>query len=60
LVKFGSNFELSSLLNDKGIKCPHPKAFIETGLRSDGQWVVADVEMAISSYVDKLIKGQQE
>lgn len=30
--------------------CPHPQAFVEHGLRRDGIWTCADVEMALFSY----------
>jgi hypothetical protein len=35
--------------------CPHPKGFLEQGLRKRGQWTCADVEMALFSYASRLV-----
>ena len=43
----------SRLLNDSGRPCPHPEAFSRNGLRTQGIWVCADVEMALFSYASK-------
>lgn len=34
----------------EGVACPHPEAFIESGLRQPLQWACADVEMALFAY----------
>ena len=40
--------------------CPHPKPFIESGLRSNGKWTCADVGMALFSYAcSSIIFGQK-
>lgn len=36
--------------------CPHPANFVNQGLRLKSVWICADVEMALFSYVSKLIK----
>ena len=36
---------LVSLLNERNIACPHPNGFLEKGLRTNGKWICADVEM---------------
>jgi len=42
-------------LQDQGINCPHPHSFVDKGLRDEGIWYCADVEMALWSYAsDKL------
>lgn len=49
---------LASALNDLGIKCPHPRGFVETGLRNaDNEWLPADVEMALFAYASRRISG---
>lgn len=47
--------KMVSLVNDKGLFCPHPQPFLDTGLRTEGIWIVADVEMAVYSYVMGII-----
>jgi len=37
-------------LTREGVACPHPEAFIESGLREPGRWACADVEMALFAY----------
>ncbi|MDA1348304.1 MAG: hypothetical protein O3A47_05490, partial [Chloroflexi bacterium] len=37
-------------LNSHGKPCPHPAAFVESGLRSKGFWTPADVEIALWTY----------
>jgi len=45
-------------LQDQGIKCPHPPSFVDEGLREEGIWYYADVEMALWSYAsDQLGEG---
>lgn len=34
--------------------CPHPLAFVHSGLRSNNEWACADVEMALFSYVSQI------
>ena len=48
--------KMVSLINDKGVFCPHPQKFLEAELRTEGIWSSADVEMAISAYVTGVIK----
>jgi hypothetical protein len=49
---------LASALNSAGIKCPHPRSFVESGLRSnDNKWLPADVEMALFAYASQRING---
>lgn len=49
---------LATILNNSDIKCPHPKGFTETGLRSrDNKWMPADVEMALFAYASQRIRG---
>ena len=43
----------SDLLNNSGRSCPHPEAFSENGLRTQGIWACADVEMTLFSYASK-------
>ncbi|MDR3543130.1 MAG: hypothetical protein P4L69_19520, partial [Desulfosporosinus sp.] len=45
-----------SLVNAKGIFCPHPRKFLDTGLRTEGIWTSADVDMAIFAYATNLIR----
>lgn len=35
--------------------CPHPSAFVEYGLRKQGVWTCADVEMALFTYASKYV-----
>nr|WP_321497732.1 hypothetical protein [uncultured Methanolobus sp.] len=37
-------------MNENGQKCPHPDKFVDAGLRENGVWFCADVEMALFSY----------
>lgn len=37
-------------LNQRGIRCPHPRQYEECGLRANGIWLPADVETALFSY----------
>lgn len=49
---------LALALNYSGKKCPHPRGFVETGLRSpDNKWLPADVEMALFAYASQRIRG---
>lgn len=43
-------------LNEGGVACPHPAAFAEAGLRTQGLWYCADVEMALWSYASSCLK----
>lgn len=36
--------------------CPHPSAFVNQGLRSNGIWTCADVEMALFTYASTMIQ----
>ena len=42
-------------LNEGGVACPHPPAFAEAGLRTQGLWCCADVEMALWSYASNCL-----
>lgn len=44
---------LASLLNELGIACPHPSGF--QGLRENGKWICADVEMALRAYANDVL-----
>ena len=46
---------MASLLNERNIACPHPNGFIENGLREKGNWICADVEMALRSYTNDIL-----
>jgi hypothetical protein len=35
--------------------CPHPPAFVHSGLRSNNEWACADVEMALFAYASQFI-----
>ncbi len=45
---------LTHYLNDSGTRCPHPDDFITNGLRTQGVWLCADIEMALYSYAKKV------
>lgn len=45
----------AQFLNNSGKLCPHPEGFLINGLRKQGIWVCADVEMALFSYASKQI-----
>jgi hypothetical protein len=38
--------------------CPHPREFVEVGLRSKGKWTCADIEMALFSFASKHIRSK--
>lgn len=46
---------LVSSLNERNIACPHPNEFLEQGLRENGKWTCADVEMALSSHANNIL-----
>ncbi len=48
---------LAHYLNETGVACPHPEAYVECGLRSGGQWYCADVETALFSYATEVVQG---
>jgi hypothetical protein len=48
---------ISQKLNDSSVLCPHPEGFVKAGLRKDGTWQCADVEMALFSYATNCIYG---
>ena len=48
--------KMVSLINEQEIFCPHPQKFLDAGLRTEGIWSSADVEMAIFSYVTDVIR----
>lgn len=49
--KLNSDQELS-------VECPHPQRFVDAGVRCNGIWTCADVEMALFAYASKC--GQHE
>lgn len=46
---------IASKLNSEGQKCPHPKRFVQEGLREKGKWYCADVEMALYAYTHEVL-----
>ena len=50
--KLNSSQELS-------VKCPHPRQFVDAGLRSGGIWTCADIEMALFAYASDVINGNR-
>lgn len=40
----------AQVLNETKIECPHPKQYVQSGLRTNGFWLPADVETALFSY----------
>ena len=36
---------------------PHPEGFVGAGLRSEGIWAAADVEMALFCYASGVVRG---
>jgi hypothetical protein len=44
---------IANSLNTDRIKCPHPKQYIQAGLRRKGTWVPADVETALFAYASR-------
>jgi len=59
LIEYGNWLSIlhyiSDVMNNSGMPCPHPKQFVAEGLREQGQWIAADVEMALFSYASKEI-----
>ncbi|MBN1181512.1 MAG: hypothetical protein JXB49_04435 [Bacteroidales bacterium] len=47
---------ITSKLNNEGEKCPHPKRFVQDGLRENGKWYCADVEMALYAYTHEVLR----
>jgi len=47
---------ISTHLNENCIHCPHPGIFEKSGLRSGGNWLNADVEMALFNYATRTIR----
>ena len=47
--------KMVSLINARGIFCPHPRKFLDAGLRTEGIWISADVEMAIFTYITSVL-----
>ena len=48
--------KMVSLINEQEVFCSHPQKFLDAGLRTEGIWSSADVEMAIFSYVTDVIR----
>lgn len=44
-------------LNREEVCCPHPERFVGAGLRSEGIWAAADVEMALFCYASGVVRG---
>lgn len=40
------------------VPCPHPRIFVEEGLREKGRWACADVEMAIFAYASSFVQAE--
>ena len=40
--------------------CPHPQCFVDAGLRKNGVWECADVEMALFSYASQQLRNVHE
>lgn len=51
--------KITDELNKEKILCPHPREFTNRGLRTDGAWIAADVEMALFSYASHVIGGSK-
>lgn len=47
----------AQFLNNSDKLCPHPEGFLKNGLRTQGIWACADVEMALFSYASKHTKN---
>ena len=47
----------SQILNQDGIKCPHPQQYEQFGLRANGLWLPADIETALFSYTYQELGG---
>jgi hypothetical protein len=45
--------DIARTLNEEQIGCPHPKQYIQAGLREKGTWLPADVETALFSYASR-------
>ncbi|MFA6332500.1 MAG: hypothetical protein WCX22_06080 [Methanoregula sp.] len=52
--------QIARNLNAAGIRCPHPKQFYDAGLRQSGEWLPADVEMALFTYASMAIYGRPD
>ncbi|HHW41621.1 MAG TPA: hypothetical protein GXX19_10840 [Syntrophomonadaceae bacterium] len=50
--------KIRNLLNKNGIQCPHPNAFVTSGLREKGKWTCADVEMALFAYSTRIVRSR--
>ena len=46
-------------LNKNLILCPHPSVYIQSGLRTNGMWLPADVETALFSYASKELASKK-
>jgi len=46
---------LAQSLNNQGRSCPHPEGFLTAGLRTQGIWACADIEMALFSYASGVL-----
>lgn len=51
---------IANSLNDNGVKCPHPSFFTTEGLRNEGLWTSADVEMALFSYASNIVTSKRK
>jgi len=51
ILKFTSDY-----LNSNQIMCPHPEPYIQSGLRTKGIWLPADVETALFAYASHEIE----
>jgi hypothetical protein len=48
---------IANEMNQSGTPCPHPELMYEMGLRKKGIWECADVEMAMFSFVSRLLSA---
>ncbi|KUG19246.1 hypothetical protein ASZ90_011038 [hydrocarbon metagenome] len=49
---------IADALNQNEVRCPHPERLTRAGLRADGIWAAADVEMALFSYATGVLEGR--
>jgi hypothetical protein len=49
----GALNQIAKSLNEQKIKCPHPKRYIQSGLRTKGAWLPADVETSLFAFATR-------
>jgi hypothetical protein len=45
--------QIADNLNKQRVKCPHPKQYVQAGLREKGVWLPADVETALFAFASR-------